>query len=294
MAWQQLRLQVLSGNIEFVEQQLLDQGAVSVTYLDAKDQPVFQEEPGSTPLWDESILLALFEHDASLSSLLAWLQANPAILNRASLTIETIADQAWERACMDDFKAMQFGTRLWICPSWHEPPEPAAVNIILDPGLAFGSGSHPTTGMCLGWLDAADIEGKHVIDYGCGSGILALASALLGAAAVVAVDNDPQALVATRDNAARNSIPDDLLVTYLPEDVPPMRADILLANILAEPLINLAPRFADLVRPGAQLVLSGLLREQAQSVSAAYAPWFEMTSPVEMQEWVRLSGVRRT
>jgi ribosomal protein L11 methyltransferase len=294
MAWQQLRLQVQSGNIDFLEQQLLEQGAVSVTYLDAKDQPVFQKEPGSTPLWDESILLSLFEADADLHDLLEWLQQNPAILNRHTLKIDILEDQAWERACMDDFHAMQFGERLWICPSWQEPPNPSAVNIILDPGLAFGSGSHPTTGMCLTWLDGMDLQEKLVIDYGCGSGILALASALLGAARVIGVDNDPQALVATRDNAERNHIAEQDLLTFLPEAVPALQADILLANILAEPLIELASHFATLVKPGGQLVLSGLLSEQASAVLSAYTPWFEMQAPFEQQQWVRLSGRRKS
>lgn len=294
MAWQQLKLQINSGHLDFLEQQLLNAGAVSVTYLDAKDQPVFQKEPGSTPLWDETLLLALFEEDAELGDLLVWLQDNPVVLNGATLAIEKIEDQAWERSCMADFEAMQYGPGLWICPSWQTPPDPAAVTILLDPGLAFGSGSHATTALCLRWLNELDLQGKLVIDYGCGSGVLALASALLGADSVVAVDNDPQAIVATETNRARNGIVDSGIATYLPDAVPPLQADVLLANILAEPLIELAPRFAGLVKPGAQIALSGLLVEQAELVSAAYAEWFEMAPPCVEEQWVRLNGVRKT
>lgn len=293
MAWQQLTLQVSSAHVDFLEQQLLAHGAVSVTYLDAKDQPVFQKEPGSTPLWDETCLVSLFDEACELAPLLQWLRANEVILNRETLAVEKLADQAWERSWMADFEAMQFGARLWICPSWQAPPDPDAVNIILDPGLAFGSGSHATTALCLEWLGAAGLEGKTVIDYGCGSGILAIASALLGAARVVAVDNDPQALAATEANCANNQIGADRMTICLPEQVPALQADVLLANILAEPLIELAPHFARLTAPDARIVLSGLLPEQADAVLTAYARDFIMESPTIREQWVRLNGKRR-
>lgn len=293
MTWQQLKLQINSAHVDFFEQQLLSHGALSVTYLDAKDQPVFQKEPGSTPLWDETYLLCLFDATSDLQPLLRWLRNNETVANRDTLAIEVLEDQVWERSWMTDFKAMQFGKRLWICPSWQTPPDPAAINIILDPGLAFGSGSHATTALCLEWLESAPLRGKTVIDYGCGSGVLAIASALLGASQVLAVDNDPQALVATDANAANNHISPTVLTSYLPEALPAIEADVLLANILAEPLIELAPHFAALLLPGAPVVLSGLLPEQADIVLAAYAEDFIMDAPRIEQQWVRLTGIRK-
>lgn len=292
MAWQQLKLQIESAHVDFFEQQLLAHGALSVTYLDAKDQPVFQKELGSTPLWDETFLLSLFDATSNLQPLLDWLQKNAAVINRDSLLVEWLEDQAWERSWMADFQAMQFGKRLWICPSWQAPPDPTAINIILDPGLAFGSGSHTTTAMCLEWLEGADLRNKTVIDYGCGSGVLAIASILLGAGQVIAVDNDPQALAATIANSRNNNIAEAAMIACLPEAVPTIQADVLLANILAEPLVELAPHFATLMLPGAPLVLSGLLPEQADTVLAAYQHHFTMDTPRIEQQWVRLTGVR--
>ncbi len=292
MAWQQLKLQIDSALLDFFEQQLLSHGAVSVTYLDAKDQPVFQNELGSTPLWDETFLLGLFTTEIDLQPLLEWLQSNPAVNNRHTLAIEALQDQVWERSWMTDFQAMQFGKRLWICPSWQTPPDPTAINIMLDPGLAFGSGSHATTAMCLEWLEAADLHNKTVIDYGCGSGVLAIASLLLGARQAIAVDNDPQALMATAANSANNNIPPASMFTCLPEEVPTQTADVLIANILAQPLIELAPHFATLLHPDAPIVLSGLLPEQAAAVLAAYQTQFTMDDPRIERQWVRLTGLR--
>ncbi|PCI76825.1 MAG: 50S ribosomal protein L11 methyltransferase [SAR86 cluster bacterium] len=294
MAWQQLRVQVRPDQIEPLEQLLLDYGGLSISYLDAEDQPVFQKEPGSTPLWDRVDLVCLFEEATNLDGLLFLLQQHPAIEDKQSLTLETLEDQAWERSWMSDFKAMQFGERLWVCPSWQEPPEPSAINIMLDPGLAFGSGSHATTSLCLQWLEQNTRNDSTVIDYGCGSGILAIAAALLGAPRVIAVDNDPQAITATIENAKRNHIPEGVIETYLPEQLPSDRtshqADILVANILAEPLMQLAENLSDLVKPKGHIVLSGLLAEQADAVLKHYSPWFEMDEAVLSEEWARLSG----
>ncbi len=295
--WQQLTLRVRSAEAEPLEQQLLDAGAVSISYLDAEDQPVFQEEPGSTPLWDLSILLALFEADHDLDTVVSELKQNPLILNGDSLQIERLEDQAWERSWMQDFKPMQFGRRLWICPSWDNSADTAAdnnaVTIMMDPGLAFGSGTHPTTGLCLEWLDQAELQGLDVIDYGCGSGVLAIAAALLGARQVIAVDNDPQAILATLDNSQRNGISLEQLHSYLPEALPPLQADVLLANILAAPLQELAGHFATLLKPGARLVLSGLLENQISDVAACYADQFNLAEPAIDGDWVRLDGVRK-
>jgi ribosomal protein L11 methyltransferase len=193
---------------------------------------------------------------------------------------------------MDNFQAMQFGEKLWICPSWQEPPDPAAVNIMLDPGLAFGSGTHATTTLCLRWLANTPMAGKEVVDYGCGSGVLGIAAALLGAGRVHAVDNDSQAIAATVDNSHRNNIASGQLTAYLPDALPAVKADILLANILAEPLHELADHLAELVKPGGKLVLSGILLDQAEALVASYSRWFDMDRQVTEGDWVRLTGTR--
>lgn len=297
MAWQQLRVQVRSDQIEPLEQLLLDHGGLSISYLDAEDQPVFQKEPGSTPLWDLVDLVCLFEADANLDGLLFLLEHHPATADNKSLKLEALEDQAWERSWMSDFKAMQFGERLWVCPSWQEPPEPDAINIMLDPGLAFGSGSHATTSLCLQWLERNIRPDSTVIDYGCGSGILAIAAVLLGARRVIAVDNDPQAITATIENAKRNHISQGVIETYLPDQLPDdyaaIRADILVANILAEPLLQLAENFSRLVSAKGSIVLSGILAEQASGLLEHYSSWFDMDEAVLSAEWARLTGSKK-
>jgi ribosomal protein L11 methyltransferase len=193
---------------------------------------------------------------------------------------------------MDDFKPLRFGDRLWIVPSWHDAPDPHAANLLLDPGLAFGTGTHPTTALCLEWLDGQDVTSRQVIDYGCGSGILGLAALLLGADHVIGVDTDPQALEASRENARRNKVEEDRLDLFLPGDEPDTMADIMLANILAQPLIGLAPKLAAKVKPGGDIVLSGILSNQAREVMEAYEPWFIMDEPEQREEWIRLTGRR--
>ena len=292
--WQQLKIQLHSEDTSYFEQILFDSDAISISYLDAEDQPVFQVEPGSTPLWDNTFLLCLFNTKTDLGSLLNKLRCNTKVLNNKSLNIELIEDQDWERSWMKDFEPIQFGEKLWICPSWLSPPEPNAVNIKLDPGLAFGTGNHATTSLCLRWLDQADVRGSEVIDYGCGSGVLSIASALLGAVKVHSVDNDPQAISATIDNSRRNKVPGDVLTTYLPEAVPPVHADILIANILERPLIDLSEKFAELVKKGGYITLSGLLEEQIPSLLSCYDRWFDMEAPQVEQGWVLLCGTRKS
>lgn len=289
---QQLRLKTRADTSAELEALLFEHGALSVTYLDAKDQPIFQLEPGGTPLWDDITLLALFEAAPDLENLLALLRFQPAVLNRDDLQTESVADQAWERSWMENFQAMQFGEQLWICPSWQEPPDPEAVNIMLDPGLAFGSGTHATTSLCLRWLAGQDLNNTEVIDYGSGSGVLAIACALLGARRVHAVDNDAQAIAATIDNANRNNIGKQQIAAYLPEALPDLQADILAANILAEPLHELADRFATLVKPQGKLLLSGILENQVPALVDSYQRWFSMEEPVTEDGWCRLTGVR--
>ena len=292
MSWLQLRLAITPEQAEPMEDLLLGLGAVSVTFMDAEDQPIFEPDLGTTPLWQHTHLLALFEADTERQSLTDQLQQ----LWRQPLPehqFEDIADQDWERSWMDNFQPMRFGQRLWIVPSWHEAPDPQAVNLLLDPGLAFGTGTHPTTALCLEWLDGQQLQGLQVIDFGCGSGILAIAALLLGAEQVVGTDIDPQALEASRDNAQRNQLADERFPLYLPEAMPAEPADLLVANILAGPLVSLAPQLTSLVRPGGRIALSGILAEQTDEILAAYENAFELDPVAEKDGWIRVSGVRR-
>jgi ribosomal protein L11 methyltransferase len=292
MPWLQVRLAISPEQAETYEDALLEVGAVSVTFMDAEDQPIFEPELNTTPLWSHTHLLALFEADTDASAVFAHLQ----LLTDASLPehhAEIIEDQDWERSWMDNFQPMRFGRRLWIVPSWHVAPEPGAVNLLLDPGLAFGTGTHPTTALCLEWLDGQQLQDTQVLDFGCGSGILAIAALLLGARQAVGTDIDVQALEASRDNAQRNGIADERFPVYLPADLPVQQADVLVANILAGPLVSLAPQLSGLVRPGGLLALSGILAEQGEDVAAAYAEDFELDPIANRDGWVRISGRRR-
>jgi len=270
-------------------------GALSVTLTDAGDAPILEPAPGATPLWPSVALAALYDAATPPARLAAALRA--ALGAGLELRFETLADRAWEREWLRDFRPMRFGRRLWICPGGQEPPAEAAgdsspVIVRLDPGLAFGTGTHATTALCLEWLDGARLAGAQVLDVGTGSGILALAALALGAARVRAIDIDPQALIATRDNALRNGVAAGLEIAAA--DAPwPEGCEVVLANILAEPLVELAPRIAAATRPGGHAVLAGLLAEQARAVTDAYAPWFDMTVSQPRDGWVLVSGPRR-
>ncbi|MBA4244441.1 MAG: 50S ribosomal protein L11 methyltransferase [Pseudomonas sp.] len=292
MPWLQVRLAITPEQAETFEDALLEVGAVSVTFMDAEDQPIFEPDLGTTPLWSHTHLLALFEADTDETALIAHLQ----LLCGGTLPdhhVERIEDQDWERSWMDNFQPMRFGQRLWIVPSWHAAPEPDAVNLLLDPGLAFGTGTHPTTALCLEWLDGQNLDGCRVLDFGCGSGILAIAALLLGAPQAVGTDIDPQALEASRDNANRNGIDPARFPVYLPADLPQQPAEVVVANILAGPLVSLAPQITALVQEGGRLALSGILAEQAEEVRAAYAGAFDLDPTAIKEGWVRISGVKR-
>lgn len=288
MPWLQLHSQVTRDQAEAVEDCLLACGAVSVTLTDNADNPILEPGVGETPLWETIRLTGLFEVTTEQSVVEEQLCVNfPALSD--SITWETVEDQPWERAWMEHFEPIQCGQRLWICPSWREPPDSTAINLKLDPGLAFGSGTHPTTFMCLKWLDSlGELTGKTVVDYGCGSGILGIAALLLGADKVIAVDNDPQALIASRDNLKRNNLEDHRLITCFPQDVPHIRADIVLANILAGPLIELANILSGLCAEQGKICLSGITTEQVGPVIGAY-PDFVLNA-TSQEEWVRLAG----
>jgi ribosomal protein L11 methyltransferase len=273
-----------------VEDALFELGAVSVTLEDAADDPVLEPAPGATPLWPTVVVKALFDAGSSPDAIRSALaQALPGAPNPR---FELLADKAWEREWLKDFRPMRFGRRLWVCPGGMAAGDADAIRVELDPGLAFGTGTHPTTALCLEWLDAQSLDGRQVVDYGCGSGILAIAALRLGAQRIVAMDIDPQALRATRENAARNGVLARLEVTADPA-LAPASADVLLANILAGPLVELAPRFAQAVRPGGLLALSGLLAEQAAAVTAAYQPWFDIGTTATREGWTLLAGRRR-
>jgi len=285
--WFTVRLVLEPDQVEQAEDALFEAGADAVTLLDAEDHPVHEPGPGERLLWPHVLVEALFAEQPDPAILAAELSLAGLLSDPAALQFGTLADQDWERAWMDQYQPLRFGESLWICPS-HVEPDPDWPQVIrLDPGLAFGSGTHPTTALCLEWLDANDVSGKQVLDYGCGSGILAMAAALMGARKVVGVDHDPQALQATVDNAERNDLADRITVLS-PEDFDPEPVDCVLANILAGPLIELAERLSDCVAPGGWLVLSGILDEQADAVTEAYASRLETIDRTTREGWVRL------
>lgn len=297
MPWLQLTFETNPDHAEQFSDWLSEAGASAVTFQDSADQPLYEPPPGETPLWSSTRVIGLFDASTNMDEVIEHIQAATAPEPLPAWRISPLEDKDWEREWMDNFKPMSFGKHLWIVPSWTSPPDPDAVNILLDPGLAFGTGTHPTTALCLQWLDEhgySQVEQyEEVIDYGCGSGILAVAAAKLGARHIWAVDNDPQALIATRDNASKNGV-EQHIEAVLPEGLPAMQTPLLLANILAQPLISLAEHFAGLVSPGGHIVLSGILVEQAEQVLNAYQAWFEMESPVIQEDWVRLTGQRRS
>ncbi len=287
------------------ENALEDVGALAVTLLDAEadtsnERAILEPGVGETPLWGTLVLTALFPAEQDALLLLAALDAFDPGLDWAQATFRKVDDQDWERAWLDQFQPMRFGTRTFIVPWNHDLPEDArgadAAVVRLDPGLAFGSGTHPTTALCLRWLDALATDGAlaqaRVLDFGCGSGILALAALKLGAAAAVGVDNDPQALLATHDNAERNAVGAQLAV-HLPADEPVATYPVVVANILASALDALAPTLAERVAPGGRIALSGILHGQEQELLQRYAPWFEQLRSEQDGDWMRIDGVRR-
>jgi len=292
MAWLQLELEASPDNAEHLSELLHAAGAAAVTLLDAADQPLYEPPLGTTPLWNTTRVIGLFETQTDIPAVLASLQQHLAPAPLPVWHLNPLEDRDWVRAWMDNFQPMRFGERVWICPSGFTPPEPEAINILLDPGLAFGTGTHPTTAMCLRWLDAHPPRGLAVVDYGCGSGILGIAACKLGADHVSGVDTDPQALLATHDNAEKNRV-GGCIKAYLPADFHSEPVPLLLANILAGPLQSLAPRFTELVAPAGHIVLSGILAEQADSVIQHYQPAFDIHVAAQQEGWICLAGQRR-
>ncbi|EAQ65432.1 ribosomal protein L11 methyltransferase [Marinomonas sp. MED121] len=293
MPWLQIRVQSTPEQVPELEDLLLGCGAMVVTFEDVNDDPVYEPELNTTPLWNNTRVTGLFEADADIEQIRPLIDEKAAELKTDLATkIEILEDKDWEREWMDSYHPIQFGKRLWVCPSWRETPEPDAVNLMLDPGLAFGTGTHPTTALCLEWLDSIDCQDKNIIDYGCGSGILGIAGLLLGAKNMVGIDIDPQAVQATQDNAVRNKIDASRIEVKLPPYDSELQADVVVANILAGPLAQLADTISALVATGGQLALSGILSNQAQEVIDAYSPWFTIESVVEKEDWVRIVGTK--
>jgi ribosomal protein L11 methyltransferase len=292
MTFYEIEFPLAALSVGLVEAALLEIGAGSITFVDRGDEPVLEPKPGEIRLWSDTLVRALFQESSAAGSLgmarnldrLAT-ALGPHITQTAR--VRPVETQEWERVWLADWKSMRFGRRLWVCPTAAEPPDdPIAVVVRLDPGLAFGTGTHPTTALCLQILDSLAVAGRRVIDYGCGSGILGIAALKLGAAHVTAVDLDPQALLATRDNAIRNGVSSSIDVQDVDAGGGGLRpAYCVLANILAGPLIELAPKLTSACEPGGYLVLSGLLKTQAYAVKAAYATTFDMVQVVERDDW---------
>ncbi len=291
MPWLQLKIITPRKYVESLENSLLASGAAAVTLQDNADQPIFEPGLGETPLWDQVKITGLFDAEIDTKQTVALAErrfGNPL----PEHAWELLEDKDWEREWMTHYHAICCGERLWICPSWQQPPEPDKINLMLDPGLAFGTGTHPTTFLCMQWIDQQDFTGLDVIDYGCGSGILGIATLLLGANKAIGVDIDPQALRATVENAKRNQLPEDAMPVYLPSRCPKLQVDVMLANILAGPLAELAADLSRMTKIGGKICLSGILSVQAQAVMQAYEPWFTFDPIAEKDEWVRLTGTK--
>ena len=281
MHWFNLTASSSRDEIEQLESWFWDHGAVSVTVEDSEDNPIYEPPPGEQPLWKEVLVTGLFEGDVEPAELQASLELDGFGFG----DLIRVEDRPWEREWLERFRPMQFGKRLWVCPTGYEIPPDAEVVIHLDPGLAFGTGTHETTRLCLEYLDGLDLKGATVIDYGCGSGILAIGAGLLGAETLIGIDNDPQALTATAVNAERNQVK---IMTALPGSQVLPVADLVIANILAQPLVELADDLIALTAQGGRLVLSGIMASQADWVLSAYADRMQLIDRVEMGGWMRL------
>ncbi|MBV7388823.1 50S ribosomal protein L11 methyltransferase [Pasteurellaceae bacterium TAE3-ERU1] len=291
MPWVQIRIESTKDEAQALEDALLAQGAVSVTFMDSEDCPIFEPLPGETRLWGNTVVIGLFDAETPMQEIIADLLAQGALDARSQYKVELIEDKDWVREWMKDFKPISFGKRLWICPSWLPVPDESAVNVMLDPGLAFGTGTHPTTALCLEWLDGLDLAGKTVIDFGCGSGILAIAALKLGAKAAIGIDIDPQALQASAQNAHNNGVAERLTL-YHASDVPAgLQAEVVVANILAEPLRQLVSEIAsERLAPHGRLCLSGILDTQADEIAAIYQDYVRIDEIKIRGEWCRVVG----
>lgn len=292
MPWLQLRINTSRDEAKLIDDALVKSGALSVTLEDNADQPIFEPELGETPLWHETRVTGLFNADSDTRKILDDICLATKV-NSEQTHWHILEDKDWEREWMTHYHPIQIHTDFWICPSWCDKPDPSAINLMLDPGLAFGTGTHPTTFLCLQWIAQQNLTDKTVIDFGCGSGILGIAALLKGAQSVAGTDIDPQALLATKDNVIRNGLDAEQFPVFFPERCPDTRVDFMLANILAGPLVELAPTLAKLVAPHGQICLSGILENQQQPLVDAYQEFFDIDQITEQAGWICLTGKRK-
>jgi len=292
MPWLQLRINCSRDAAPRVEEALEESESLAVTFEDNADQPIFEPQLGETPLWQETRVTGLF--DADIDTAYISKQVNTTL---GQLNVEhhwhILEDKDWEREWMSHYSPIQCADNLWICPSWTPPPNPQATNLMLDPGLAFGTGTHPTTFLCLQWLAKQSISDKSVIDYGCGSGILGIAALLLGASTTIGTDIDPQALLATQDNVKRNNLDAERFPVFFPNKCPNDPVDIMLANILAGPLVELSSTLISLLKPGGLLCLSGLLSVQQADIEKAYQEHIDIEEISEKDGWICVTGRKK-
>ncbi|EAU49286.1 methylation of 50S ribosomal subunit protein L11 (ribosomal protein L11 methyltransferase) [alpha proteobacterium HTCC2255] len=291
MAYIQLKINMIAEYAEALGDMLSGNGAQAVTFLDAKDTPMYEPKPGEVMLWPDTQVIGLFDAADDMQGIIERLAQSKLLKDEFVYVLDPLEDKDWEREWMDNFHAMRFGERLWVCPSWREIPEPDAVNVMLDPGLAFGTGTHATTALCLRWLDSLSLSGAKVLDFGCGSGILGIAALKLGAADMLGIDIDPQALQATEANAQRNGVADKLTLA-LPKDDTQYLADIVCANILAAPLRELREVISGYCKQGGQIILSGILVEQAAEIADLYRADFSINDIVVEGDWASISGTK--
>lgn len=289
MPWLQLQITSSPNEANAIESAMMQTGASAVTMEDNADQPIFEPNIGETPLWSATRITGLFEASINTESTLEQFKKKYR-KELSSCRWHILEDKDWEREWEKNYHPIQCGDDFWICPSWIEPPDKNATNLMLDPGLAFGTGTHPTTFMCLQWIAKQDVSNKDVIDYGCGSGILGIAALLRGAQQAIGVDIDPQALLSTQNNAKANGIAEKSFPVFLPKNAPSQACDLVLANILAGPLVELAPTILALVKPGGSLCLSGVIKSQQQSIIDAYAPALIFDEISQNEEWICLCG----
>ena len=290
MAWIQIYINTSKNKVDEISELLLEIGCLSITYTNAGNTPIFELDPGDVKYWQDTEVVGLFDATVDTAAITAFLRKQSVFSSGLYYRFEQVEDKDWEREWMDSFHPMQFGERLWVCPSWCTIPDNYACRrVLLDPGLAFGTGTHETTALCLEWLDSMNLQGKTIVDFGCGSGILAIAAVKLGAERAIGIDIDPKAILASRENAERNGVA-DLVEWYLPNDAPGLKADVVVANILASPLKALKREICSYANAGGSIALSGILVEQAKSVEDEYAELLALENSQQKGEWVRISG----
>ena len=292
MIWKQISFEVKKSETDLVSEVLMGLGSVSITYSDALDDAIYEPPVGQTPLWDNVKVNALFSSEVNQKSIETSISD---ICNIVVIDTVTLKDRVWEEECQKDFPSMRFGKRLWVCPSWDTESILSNDSIVIhmDPGLAFGTGTHQTTSLCLEYLDSNPPKNLHVIDFGCGTGILAIAAAKFGAKSVIAIDNDPQAVLSSKENVAKNKCENTITTIHSINQGSDRKCDLLIANILANPLVELEPLFSDLVHTNGMLLLSGILKEQVDRVVKCYSINFSNIEVANKGEWFRISGKRQ-